>query len=57
MIKLWRSVMMDKISQRGSADEQVIESMTIFASPLQITNLQPKFKAVEMAKRIALASP
>ena len=48
---------MEEISHGGSEDEQIIESITTLALPSKITNLKPRFIAVDIARRAALALP
>ena len=47
---------MEEISHGGSEDKQIIESIKTLASPSKITNLKPRFIAVDIARRVALAS-
>ena len=48
---------MEEISHGGSEDKQIIESIKTLASPSKITNLKPRFIAVDIARKAALASP
>ena len=48
------SKIMEEIFHGGSENEQTIDSMTTLASLSKITNLKPRFIAVDIARQLRL---